>query len=379
MNLRPSLRHASAVASILASAFALIAGGSASAQGAPGPVERDQIDPVVADGFAGGQLLVWTEDAGSGSRILAKRIFSNGLPIGGESGGAWPLTGRAGGAAVPGDQRWPALGNGIVVWSEKLDGAADYDIYAQRIAANGRSYGRPKLIVERPGNQSHPSFVVGGSELLLVWSEDSDDAGDIWALRVSSSALTPRGSAFAISKTPSAATEPIVVPDPTEGQSYLVMWTDDRAGNLDIFGTRIAPTGLPRGGSTGGEFAIVETPENDSSATAIISRDTLAGGREDSSRSLVMWVHEDPTDGPDVMARRLRANGFAFGNEILVAGGPGVQTSPAVSVGNDDDWYVIWSGSNAAPGGAAGSLDVYQIDVRFNGHLRAPLRRLAAD
>ena len=41
--------------------------------------------------------------------------------------------------------------------------------------------------------------------------------------------------------------------------------------------------------------------------------------------------------------------------------------------------FVIWSGSNVAPGAAAGSLDVYQVDMRFNGHLRAPLRRLAAD
>ncbi len=376
MQPRPSLIIAIGLA--LAAAFGLA--GESRAQGPnPGPAERDQVDPVLADGYAGGQLLAWTEDTGSRHRVMAKRIFSNGLPVGGDSGGAWQLTGRVAGGTVPGDQRWPALGEGLVLWSEKLDGAADYDIYGQRIAANGRSYGHPKLMVERPGNQSHPSFVSNGRELLVVWSEDSDDAGDIYGQRFSASALSPRGEAFEIAKEAGASEEPIIVPDPTEGQYYLVLWTDDRNGNKDIFGTRVVPTGLPRGGSTGGHFAVVETPENDYAPAAIISEDPLPQQRREDSRSLLLWVHEDPTDGPDVMAQRLRLSGFAYGTAMSIAGGPGVQTTPSVSLGNDRDWFVIWSGANTPPTTGGGSLDVYQIDVRISGHLRQPLRRLAAD
>jgi hypothetical protein len=366
-----------AALAILAAGFAWGQAGTTLAQ-APGPVERDQTDPVVAPGVAGGSLLAWTEDLGNGHRIMAKRIFSNGLPIGGAQGGAWSLTGQVNPGNPPGDQRSPAFAEGLVFWSEKLDGGADYDIYAQRISGNGRTYGRPKLVVERPGNQSHPYVVQGASELLLVWSEDSDDAGDIWGLRISASALTPRGAAFEVAKGAGSATEPIIVPDPTERNAYLVMWTDDRAGNLDIYGTRVVPTGLPRGGSTGGQFAIVETPENDHSPSAIISSDRLNDSRPESSRSVLLWVHEDATDGPDVMAQRLRSNGYAFGGQIMVAGGPEAQLAPNVSLSEDEDWYVVWSAANA-PAGMGGSLDIYQIDLRFNGHSRIPSRRLVAD
>lgn len=362
---------------ILATSLGLVSAPIAFAQ-APAPVEVDQVDPVVAPNIAGGSLLAWTEDAGTGHRIMAKRIFGNGLPIGGDRGGAWPLTGQVNPGNPPGDQRSPAFAEGLVFWSEKLDGGADYDLYAQRISGNGRSYGHPKLVVERPGNQSHPYVVAGASELLLVWSEDSDDAGDIWGQRIASSALTPRGAAFEIAKGPGSATEPIVVPDPTERNAYLVMWTDDRAGNLDIYGTRIVPTGLPRGGSTGGQFAIIETPENDHSPTAIISNDRLKDSRPDSARSVVMWVHEDATEGPNVLAQRLRSNGYAYGGQILVAGGPEAQLAPNVSLSEDEDWYVVWSAANS-PAGMGGSLDIYQIDLRFNGHTRTPTRRLVAD
>lgn len=307
-------------------------------------------------------LLAWSEDLGAGHRIMAKRVRTNGLPVGGPDEGARELTGPtapdgakgeqrwpvlvppiAGGGTALKDQPWPETADGYVVWSERVAGGADYDIYGQRISGSGFPTGRPRLLVGEPGDQVQPEVIgMDQHEMLLVWSDNTDDAGDIFGQRLTT-ALTLRGAPFAIVQGPSAAVEPALTSDGTNG--VLVLWTDDRAGNLDIYGARLARNGLPRGGPLAGQFPVIESAENDYAPAAAVRGDTPRD-----QQALLLWTLEHATDGPDVMAQQLGLNGLPIGQPTLFVGGPDGQSSPAmtrrqsheVTRDGDDGWMAIW-------------------------------------
>jgi hypothetical protein len=226
-------------------------------------------------------------------------------------------------------------------------------------------------------------------EYLLVWSEDGTDSKDVYGQRMSI-ALRTRGAAFPIANGAGNAEEPIIVPDPTDTQRYLALWTDDRKGNEDIYGARLSRSGLPRtsapapGGAAPvtADFAIIESAANESAPAALIGADRAddQGARIQDSRSLVLWTLEDAVDGPDVHAQRLHPNGYAIGKPFLVAGGPGTQTEAAVAVDSRGEWLVTWAGSGpAAAPDIVPSLDLFGVRVNVNGLVERLVRRLVAD
>jgi hypothetical protein len=345
----------------------------------PAPV--DKIEPALEfDDEQDQHLLVWVEDRGAGNRLHAKRVRSNGLPVGGATGGDWELTGdTADPAAGPpkGDQRQPALADGLVVWSEKLPGGTDHDLFAQRLFTNGRANGRPVMIAGGPGNQMHPSVVGSGrsGEWLVVWSEDTTDAGDILGVRISA-ALTQRSNVFEVAKGPGTAEDPTISRDLLTADAFLVLFTDDRSGNRDIWGTRVTSAGLPRGGPVGGAFAIVTSQENDyaprlASFTAPNSRITGPAVRDPggSPRHILLWTRDSLTDGPDVMAQRLFSNGLPQGTEYVLAGGAGAQRNPTQA----SRGLVAWETDTA------GTFDILGVEVEANGFARRSVRPLVVD
>lgn len=391
--------NALVAAAALAAAFALPGAPPAAAQTAPTGHDQAQADVVyVAEREE--YVLVWVEDRGAGNRIFAKRVRANGLPVGGRSAGDWELTGATGtGAAAgqKGDQLAPAIIGDLVVWSEKAPGAGDYNLYAQRLFDNGRANGRPRLILDRPGDQMYPDVIRaarGGEEYLVVWSENTNDAGDVMGVRLNS-ALLARGAPFAVASGPSRAEDPTIARDLSDDDSLLVLFTDDRAGNKDIFGMRILESGLPRGGAGAGDFPVVQGPADEYAPSIVVTqRSDRPGGRTSSgtvgsdlldARGLVAWTIDDAVDGPDVLGQRLFANGLPLGRPFAVADGPGVQAMPAVTFkvvpGRTDgdldaEWLAVWAHQ---PVDVASTLDVHAVEIGINGISRRTERALVAD
>ncbi len=333
------------------------------------PVDQETPDLLYGGGRAE-FLLAWTEDRGGGNRVYAKRIRANGLPIGGPAGGDWELTAVAGGT-TKGDQRWPAIASGLVVWSERVPGGNDYDLYAQRLFSNGRGKGGARLIAGGPGDQRHPDIIQSSrGDWLVVWSEDTNDAGDIMGVRLTT-ALTPRSAPFPVAQGAGTAEDPVIARDPTDPRYFLVLWTDDRNGNKDVYGTRVTDAGLPRSGPRGGHFPVIDGPEDDYAAALLFGR--VSGGRRgDAFSSLLLWTHDDVAEGPNVMAQRLRANGLPVGRPLKVATGPGVQAWPAAASG-PSDWLAVWVDDGL------GTLDILGVEIGSNGLIRRRVRPLATD
>ncbi len=370
---------------------------------------RDQLDPNLT--FLGQRqehLLVWGEDRGSGNRIYAKRIRTNGIPIGGANGGEWEATrlppARFGQPTpLKGDQRWPAVIDGLLVYSELAPGGTNYDLYAQRLYSNGRPNGTPMLVAGGPGDQKYPDVTPvdrgrRGAEYLVVWSEDTRDAGDVMGIRIDFALRRSRGPAFPIAKGPGTAEDPAIARDLYDDDSFLVLFTDDRSGNKDIYATRLVESGLPRGGPLGGQFPVIESKEDDYAPEIVNSLQKLAFGPTptpgrrgrppgDSSRArnLLIWTTDDVTDGPNVMAQRLNNNGLPSGHTFAVADGPGIQAWPAATLVNlqqtrpgapsqqRDEWLAVWTDNGL------GTLDVLSVRIGINGHIRNAGRVLASD
>ncbi len=350
----------------LALAGQLLAAEPAAAQLAP----RDQESPCLS-----GDMLVWTEDRGSGSRIYAKRIFPNGLPKGGAYDGEWmfsePRTaysGQPGSPAIIGDQRWPAVHRDAMVYSVKLPGSTDYDLYAQRLSTIRKAIGSPRLIAGGPGNQARADIApLPNGDWLVVWSDDVNDAGDIVGVRLTR-ALTVRGSPFPVARGVGTADEPTIAADPSGYGRYLVLWTDDRNGNKDIFGTRLTASGLPRGGPTAGQFAVVATSEDDYSPELAVT----GLGTPSSSAALLLWTHDDLKDGPEVWAQQIAMSGYVVGSTLALAGGPGVQAYPTATE-KQGEWLAIWVDNTL------GTLDIVGVEIGTNGLSRRRVRTFVAD
>lgn len=373
-------------------------------------VPRDQEAPNLTFLYDRAEfLVVWSEDRGAGSRIYAKRVNANGIPVGGATGGDWEAVreppGSGGSPAPGGELRWPAVIPGLIVYSQKAPGATDFDLYAQRLFDNGRPTGAPMLIQGGPGDQRDADVVAvdrgrAGAEFLIVWSEDVRDAGDVMGIRVDYALRRSRGPAFPIAQGPGTAEDPVIARDLRDEDSFLVLFTDDRNGNRDIYGTRVAQTGLPRGGPLGGQFPVIQSPQDDYAPELVNSRQELVPGTDptpagrptqdrsrgnDNVRNLLLWTTDSLADGPEVFGQRLADNGRPEGKPFLVAGGPGAQAWPAAALRqvradnsparsqDRDEWLTLWQDD------LLGTFDVLGARVGVNGIVRQTERLIAGD
>jgi len=366
-----ALKRTSIVATlaILVALAAISAPAPAAAQGAaPAPAALDQAEATIGRLQAHNRIVVYSEDRGAGKQLYAQRVRENGFSV----GRPWEATAPTGSGAdkgMKGEQRFPALSGDILFWSEKAPGAADFDIFAQRLFSNGRPNGSPYLISTGPGDQLHPAAVTTSNGMLVVYSEDTSDEGDVMGIRVTG-ALSPRGAAFPIVAGPGVAADPTIGVDFTQPRNLLVLfeYKTDTMPTKDLYGVRVVESGLPRGGSTGGLFPVISTDKDEYAPSLLVSDlDSREG------RSLLVYTQDDPADGPDIVSQRIRNNGYTVGGTTTLAGGPGVQTLAAAMLNNADEWVVTWQDDSP------GSFDIFLQRVRLNGYPRPHVYTVAAD
>ena len=154
--------------------------------------------------------------------------------------------------AAPDDQSAPIYlsdgnGGGIAVWSDRR--GADYDIYAQRLDANGDalwpSYG--VVVTKAAGDQINPQAVSDGAGgVIVVWEDGRTDPlnPDIYAQRLNASGVELwAADGVLVSGAVTAQSTPVVVSDGMSGA--IVAWRDQRSGDPAIFAQRVPANGAP--------------------------------------------------------------------------------------------------------------------------------------
>jgi hypothetical protein len=296
-------------------------------------------------------FVMWIEDRGDGPNIYSKRMFSNALPQGGpqRSGTAVLRSSRSSGPVARHDPALiynPDMEEYYLVWSEETSDEDGQDVFGVRVSAAGYARSNPRRLVGGPGDQSHPAIAYHPTRqtYLLVWEDNARDIDEVWGLRVRSNGI-PNGRAFAMVQGTSNSQDPSVA---RNGDGFLVVWVDDRRGNSDIYGRRVSINGLPIGGTSGKEYTLAGSIDEEFSP----SLDPTSG-------TLVYNLY-DPLTGLDVVGVQVYPSGTtraARRNGIVVPAAD--QASPATARNaRRGETVVVYSDNRS------GEFDVYGIRVR---------------
>jgi hypothetical protein len=203
----------------------------------------DQALPAIVPILNGGANIAWVDSRGANQDIYAQQLSLDG-------GRQWTLNGVAVSVA-PGNQTRPAIDvlgsyGASIAWEDYRNGG-DSDIYAQAVNDLGvPQWTSNGLQVASTPNATAPAIAVdfGGGSTYIVWQDERNGAAnvDIFAQRISFSG-TPQWQAngVTVSAAPGNQISPAVVP--SDSGSAVVAWEDARNGPSDVFAQRIAPSG----------------------------------------------------------------------------------------------------------------------------------------
>jgi hypothetical protein len=145
-----------------------------------------QFDPKAVSDGSGGAIIAWQDyRTGTNRDIYAQRVNSAGQV-------QWATDGVPVSTAS-GDQQAPAIasdgqGGAIIVWQDKRNGT-DFNIYAQRVLSTGISLWNTNgiTICSAVGIQDYPQIASDGQGgAIIVWEDNrSGDHYDVYAQRVS--------------------------------------------------------------------------------------------------------------------------------------------------------------------------------------------------
>ncbi len=197
-------------------------------------VQNEQRDAVVASLSGGKSVVAWENKGNSGvyARFFdeAAQALGNEIQLVAEGGNQEPAV--------------LALSSGgfIMAWSSTGYGSVGKDIYAQVFSEAGvEQHPVTRINSTVDGDQSYPSLVHSGSDVVVHWTGYGEDGSEVYGVRVSSDDLSAVGEEYQVNSfSPGfqARARSAMVP----GGEYLVVWesSDQDGAYLGIFAQRFS-------------------------------------------------------------------------------------------------------------------------------------------
>ncbi len=298
-----------------------------------------QTAPVVSGDGTGGVFVVWQDRRSGNDDIYAQHVTAAGALASG-----WIANGLVV-CNASGDQRAPSLdidgSNGFVVaWQDQR--AGNWDVYATRVQGDGTivlgwsANGNALSIAS--GDQTAVKIVRDGfGGLLAAWQDKRGLTHEIAATRFMGGGTLAAGFTAQGDLLTAAADEqtaPVIASDGASG-AYLA-WLDRRAGNVDIYASRVAFDGsTPAGWTSGGTLLCGAT--GDQSGVQLAA---AAGGG-----AFVIWT--DP--------RNVSTSPDLYAHHLLPGGPEQVRPTGLSATHHDGQTYLIWT----APPGTGWTHRIY--------------------
>jgi len=308
---------------------------------------NDQSSPTVVSDNSGGAIIAWSDyrNGVSNADIYAQRIDAGGIV-------RWQANGVEVSAAA-GDQFYPTIagdGNGgaIITWADTRNGVNNSDIYAQHINASGmvQWVANGAAICTAQLAQFNPTIVSdGGGGAIIIWQDRRSGVNyDIYAQRISAD-----GAAQWIADGVAICTEvgsqdyPTLISAGNGGA--ITTWNDHRSGHYDIYAQLIDSNGAMQWTVNGVEIC---TAAWEQSSPTLVS--------DGSSGAIITW-EDYRTSPVVIYAQRIDVNGVVqwTADGVAISALAYDQVSPAIvsdgsggaiitwqvnSSGNDYDIYV---------------------------------------
>lgn len=296
--------------------------------------DLDQKSPhLVADG-SGGAVIVW-EDARKGGDydIYAQRVDSRGNPM-------WSANGVAI-CTAGGPQRQPRLladryGDYIITWYDRRSGR-DNDIYIQRIDAAGRVQWTPdgvKVCIEK-GDQYDPRLISDnqGGVMIAWYDRRSGKHYDIYAQRIDAEGKalwTEEGNA--VCSVPGDQDHHLIIPDGQGGA--ILAWQDRRSGiHYDIYAQKIDAFGRIQWSRSG---VAVCTEKYDQRNPRLVS--------DDKGGAIFVWQDKRKGSHYDIYSQRIDGKGEVqwTANGIPVCTAENSQYEPQLAADGKGGVIITW-------------------------------------
>lgn len=314
------------------------------------PTLQDDVN-AITDG-KGGVIVVWEDWRNENQDIYAQRIDNTGKPLW-EANGVPVYSGE-------GDQYDPVLladgqGGAIFAWWDIS--TPDWNIYAQRLSADGKSMwnagdgaeNAPIPVCTARGNQGAPVVVSdekGG--VFFVWSDYRNDPNFYTSAQLYAQHLTAKGNALwekdgiPICKLRVNQQQPDCIPDGSGG--FIVTWWDERNIFADIYAQRINADGEALWNDKNSDFPEGGIPVCIEAGVQRLPRLVST----DEMGAIVYWLdyREDFGDSTEdaIYAQRLDADGKPLWeiNGIPVCSAPKAQITPQAIAAGVNTAIVVW-------------------------------------
>ena len=312
------------------SALALLLTAPGSLTAAPGIAQQraPECSAKVADS-SGGIIVAWPDNRRGPYDIYAQRMGANGVP-------QWTLDGTAV-CTASGDQTAPTvvpdgLGGAFVTWQDLRNGTSD--IYAQRLSADGVPLWPLDgvAVCTATGTQVSPVVVADGSGgVIITWQDQRSGAYDIYAQHVSGGGV-PLWTADGVPVCAATGDQksPIAFADEVGG--VIAVWEDGR-GVGGIYAQRLDGSGMAQWVLDGVAVSSTFQPGN------------LGAVLDGSGGIIIAWDDLGHSGREDLYAQRLSAGGVP----LWTAGGVAVctaayyQRSPVLVAEGSGGAFIAWT------------------------------------
>ena len=306
-----------------------------------------QLEPAVSPDGTGGFVVVWQSGGSSGTDTYAtsvqgQRFSATGAPVGGEFQVNTYTTDDQVSPAVAPD----GAGGFVVVWNSDGGSGTDTDgssIQAQRFDATGAPAGGEFQVNTYTTNDQYDAVVSSdGGGFVVVWASDGGAGTDanfasIQAQRFDENG--PVGTQFQVNSY-TTSTQRLPAVTSLEGGGFVVAWQSDASSESDrsdrsVQAQRFGAAGTP----VGGQFQV--------NTFTTSTQDAPSVGRDGGGGFVVIWESEggigsDPLTF-SAQARRFDANGVPAGGEVQVnTYTPSVQRGFAVGPDGSGGFVVLW-------------------------------------
>lgn len=313
--------------------------------------DGSQYYPTATSDGAGGAIITWYDSRAGEYDIYAQRVSSSGSTL--WTSGGVPI------CSANGSQENPQIasdgaGGAIIVWRDMRNG--NYDLYAQRVNANGNcswsSNGIP--LCDAPNSQYQPAMISCSGGVMLAWPDERSGNLDIYAQKL---LLNGNGdwtsNGVALCTNTSKQNHVQLTSDGAGGA--IVVWRDKRPGlTYDIYTQRVDANGSIRWTNDG---VAVCTADNDQNSPTIITDG--AGG------AIMAWEDERVFDF-NIYAQKVDANGNLnwTGNGIAICSANSSQYNPRAVTDGAGGAIIGWEDYRS------GNWDIYSQRVNGGGSIQ---------
>ncbi len=240
----------------------------------------------------------------------------------------------------------------FTTWSDFRNGYSD--IYGARVTTGGTVLDPDGILLDYgyfSPEQNSSAVAFDGTNYLVVWTDYRNGEADIYGARVTPGGrvLDPEGipisTAWDYQEFPAIA---------FDGTNYLVVWQDYRNWEFDIYGARVTPTG------------VVLDPDGIPISTA--SYDQYFPSLDfDGTNYLIAWTDERSGDESDIYGTRVsRAGTVLDPNGIPICTATYDQYPPDVAF-DGTNYFVVWD-----DGRSGEYYDIYGTRVTTGGYVLEP-------